>query len=71
MRESENLCANYLTKFSIDLDRSCILQRLIDPMSLILNLSRPVSVQVRESNLGDFFKNKNDNNKQRRLALGH
>ena len=53
MLESKNFCANYLTKFKIDLNGIGKLLRLVGVMNLIFILCQPFNIQGREPYLGD------------------
>ena len=55
MWENKNFCADYLTKFSIDLETQL---RLVGVMNLILILSCPFCIQGRKPYFGDVIKNK-------------
>ena len=54
MRESKDFSANYLTKFSIDLNELGELLRLVGVMNLTLILFHPLIIKEREAYILNF-----------------
>ena len=71
VQEIKHFCANYLIKFSVDLDGIWFVLRLVGLMNLILSVFYSVIIQGKEPCWCDFLKKQNKTaNKEKASNVG-